>query len=90
MQTKTNCLLRGAGPADAVAMASIYNEGISERIATFQSEPQSGADLASLIDRSDTHPVLVAEREGRCRRLGCGEALQRLPPSARLPSACST
>ena len=64
MPTTIDCLLRPARPADAEAMASIYNEGIGERVATFQSEPQSATDLTPLIDRSATHPVLVAECEG--------------------------
>ena len=61
MRTGTDCLLRAALPADAGAMASIYNEGIRERVATFLDEPQSAADMAPLIAGSHTHPVLVAE-----------------------------
>jgi phosphinothricin acetyltransferase len=64
MRTKADCLLRPAADTDAGAIASIYNEGIRERVATFLSEPQSAADVAPLLDRSGSYPVLVAEVGG--------------------------
>lgn len=35
-------LTRRATPEDAAAIAWIYNEGIADRIATFETEPRSG------------------------------------------------
>ena len=37
---------RPATPADASAIAAIYNEGIADRIATFETEPRSATDIA--------------------------------------------
>jgi len=34
---------RAATPADAAAIAAIYNEGIADRIATFETAPRSSA-----------------------------------------------
>ncbi|MGH7399997.1 MAG: arsinothricin resistance N-acetyltransferase ArsN1 family A [Candidatus Rokuibacteriota bacterium] len=56
---------RLATPADAAAIAAIYNEGIADRIATFETEPRTVAQLASQItDKGDRFPTVVAEREG--------------------------
>ncbi len=54
---------RPATEADLDAVASIYNEGIADRIATFETEPRSAADLAGWARGSD--PFIVAVREGR-------------------------
>jgi L-amino acid N-acyltransferase YncA len=51
---------RNATPADAAAIASIYNEGIADRTATFETRPRSGADIEAWFDGS--HPVVVIER----------------------------
>jgi L-amino acid N-acyltransferase YncA len=57
---------RLATPADARAIAAIYNEGIADRIATFETEPRTPEQLtAQLIDKGDRFPTVVAEREGR-------------------------
>ena len=57
---------RLATPADAAAIAAIYNEGIADRMATFETEPLTSAQIAAqLVDRGDRYPTLVAEREGR-------------------------
>ena len=37
---------RAATLADAAAIATIYNEGIADRIATFETEPRSAAQIA--------------------------------------------
>lgn len=56
---------RLAAPADAAAIAAIYNEGIADRIATFETEPRTVEQLASQItDKGDRFPTVVAEREG--------------------------
>jgi L-amino acid N-acyltransferase YncA len=50
---------RAATIADAAAIAEIYNQGIADRIATFETEPRSAADIAEwFIPR---HLVVVAE-----------------------------
>ena len=53
--------VRDAGPADARAIAAIYNEGIEERTATFESAPRTAADIEGWLGASERLPVLVAE-----------------------------
>jgi phosphinothricin acetyltransferase len=51
---------------DAAAIAHIYNQGIAERVATFETEPRSAADIAAALDeRGERYPTLVVERGGR-------------------------
>ena len=57
---------RAARPEDAAAIAAIYNEGIEDRVATFETDPRSAADIAAVLgERADRFPALVAERDGR-------------------------
>ena len=57
---------RLATPADAAAIATIYNEGIADRVATFETEPRAAEQVAAqLTDRGDRFPTVVVEREGR-------------------------
>src|SRR5215475_12014356 len=57
---------RLATPADAAAIAAIYNEGIAERIATFETEPRTAQQIATqLRDKGDRFPTIVAEQDGR-------------------------
>ena len=57
---------RLATPDDAPAIAAIYNEGIADRIATFETEPRSPEQIArQLIDKGDRFPTVVAEHAGR-------------------------
>jgi len=53
--------IRQAQPSDADSIASIYNEGISERQATFQTRVQDGRDFAARIERGE--PMLVAAED---------------------------
>jgi L-amino acid N-acyltransferase YncA len=53
---------RQAVPDDAAAIARIYNDGIADRIATFETRPREAADIAAWFD--DIHPVVVAEEDG--------------------------
>ena len=53
---------RAASPADAEAIATIYNEGIADRIGTFETEPRSAEQIAAWFD--GRHPIVVVE-EGR-------------------------
>lgn len=51
---------------DAAAIAGIYNQGMAERIATFETDPRSPADIArQLSDKGDRFPTVVVERDGR-------------------------
>jgi L-amino acid N-acyltransferase YncA len=57
---------RLATPADAAAIAAIYNEGIADRIATFETEPRTPEQIAKqLIEKGDRFPTLVAEHAGQ-------------------------
>jgi L-amino acid N-acyltransferase YncA len=51
--------LRAATYADAPAVAAIYNEGIAERQATFETRPRAAAEIGPWIDEG--RPFLVAE-----------------------------
>src|SRR5438477_5873808 len=57
---------RVATPADAGAIAAIYNEGIADRIATFETEPRTAQQIAAqLVEKGDRFPTILAERAGR-------------------------
>jgi L-amino acid N-acyltransferase YncA len=57
--------VRPARAADAAAIAAIYNQGIAERIATFETEPRTAEQIAAwLAEKEGRYPVLVAERGG--------------------------
>jgi phosphinothricin acetyltransferase len=56
---------RPAAAADAAAIARIYNQGIADRLATFETEPRTLADIeAQLRERGDRYPTVVVERDG--------------------------
>ena len=54
---------RLATPADAAAIARIYNEGIEERIATFETRLRTAADVEKWFEDA-SHPVVVVEDGG--------------------------
>jgi phosphinothricin acetyltransferase len=57
---------RLATPDDAAAIAAIYNEGIAERIATFETEPRTAEQIAAqLREKAERFPTIVAEDDGR-------------------------
>ena len=57
---------RLATTADAAAIATIYNEGIADRIATFETEPRTVEQIkAQLADKGDRFPTVVAEQNGQ-------------------------
>jgi L-amino acid N-acyltransferase YncA len=57
---------RLATPADAATIAAIYNEGIADRIATFETEPRTLEQIAAqLAEKGERFPTVVAERAGR-------------------------
>ena len=53
---------RPAAPADAAAISAIYNEGIADRIATFETSPRSATDIVGWF--TGNHLVVVAESAG--------------------------
>jgi L-amino acid N-acyltransferase YncA len=52
--------VRPAAPGDAAAIAAIYNQGIAERIATFETEPRTPGAILTWLDAG--YPVLAAGR----------------------------
>lgn len=57
---------RLAEEGDAPAIASIYNEGIADRVATFETEPRSTEDRRRVIQQSTgTYPIVVVEDQGQ-------------------------
>src|SRR5579859_862281 len=59
-------MVRPAVLADAPMIAAIYNQGITERIATFETEPRAAEDLErQLRERGERYPTMVAELNGR-------------------------
>ena len=56
-------LSRAASPEDSEAIARIYNEGIEERIATFETSLRTAREIEAWF--SESHPVVVVEEEGR-------------------------
>ena len=53
---------RAATPADAAIMTEIYNQGIADRVATFQTEPRTPEQVVAWFD--GRHPHVVVERDG--------------------------
>jgi phosphinothricin acetyltransferase len=54
---------RTATHEDAPAITVIYNQGIEDRVATFETRPRSDGDVRAWFD--GTHPIIVVEDEGR-------------------------
>ena len=50
---------RAANPDDAEAIAGIYNEGIEDRVGTFEVEPRSAEDVLGWIEAG--YPIIVSE-----------------------------
>lgn len=53
---------RAATTDDAAAIARIYNQGIEERVATFETRLRSAEDVRAWFD--GVHPVVVVEDDG--------------------------
>src|SRR5215472_2467834 len=56
---------RAATPVDAPAIAAICNEGIADRVTTFETEPRSGTDIVGwftgiVAETGETGPVAFA------------------------------
>jgi phosphinothricin acetyltransferase len=54
-------MIRPATRADATSIAFIYNQGIEDRGATFETEPRTPADILARLDDANRFPLLVAE-----------------------------
>ena len=61
MVEATGLKTRAATPADASAIAAIYNEGIADRIATFETEPRTPAEIGAWFKPG--HLIVVAETD---------------------------
>jgi phosphinothricin acetyltransferase len=57
----TSLTVRAAQPTDAPAIAALYNAGIAERQATFETRPREPAEIGAWFDPG--LPFLVAEDE---------------------------
>ena len=55
-------VVRPATMEDAAAIARIYNEGIEDRVATFETRPRSAEDVRRWFD--GYHPIIVVEDAG--------------------------
>jgi L-amino acid N-acyltransferase YncA len=60
----TTTLLRPAHTTDAAAIASIYNDALAGREATFETEPRPPAAFQAQID-SERYPLPVVELDGQ-------------------------
>ena len=68
--------IRAATRADAAAIAALYNEGIAERQATFETRPREPDEIAAWFEPE--LPFLVAEIDGLT------------PTGASMPASAST
>jgi len=55
--------LRVAAPADATAIVTIYNQGIEDRVATFETRLRTPQEVEQWFD--GTHPIVVLETDQR-------------------------
>ena len=70
------------GP-DAAAIADIYNQGIEERIATFETALRSAQDVeAQLAEKGNRYPTVVVEVDGRIVAWASAGAYRARPPYA--------
>jgi phosphinothricin acetyltransferase len=60
--------VRAATPDDAPAMARIYNEGIADRMATFETRERTAEDVRAWFD--GVHPAVVVEFLGEIIAFG--------------------
>jgi L-amino acid N-acyltransferase YncA len=70
---------RDAAVADASAIARIYNEGIDDRVATFETRHRTADDVVQWLD--GRHPVVVVEGDS-------GEVIAFAATSAYRPRDC--
>jgi L-amino acid N-acyltransferase YncA len=58
----SNRFVRAGVPEDAARIAEIYNQGIEDRVATFETVPRSAAQIELWFSKG--YPVLVAGESG--------------------------
>src|SRR3954470_8686262 len=56
--------IRRANDDDAATIAEIYNQGIADGAATFETEPRSEDDMRARVRDANRFPVIVAESSG--------------------------
>ena len=67
--TQPTYTVRIAAADDADAIARIYNQGIEERIGTFETEPRAAVSImASLNQKGSRFPTVVVEQDNRPAR----------------------
>ncbi|HJU45094.1 MAG TPA: arsinothricin resistance N-acetyltransferase ArsN1 family A [Vicinamibacterales bacterium] len=54
---------RPASPDDAPMITQIYNEGIADRVGTFETRPRAVQDVLAWFD--GRHPIVVVEADGQ-------------------------
>jgi len=63
---RADLTVRLAAVSDAALITAIYNEGIEDRIATFETEPRTVKLIAAqLAERGDRFPTVVVERDSQ-------------------------
>ncbi len=66
MSNPPNTTVRLARLEDAPAITTIYNQGIEERNATFETEPRAVEQvIAQLTEKGERYPTVVVERDGQ-------------------------
>ena len=56
--------IRHAGEDDVAAIAEIYNQGIADGGATFETEPRTGEDIRARLLDTERFPLIVAQHSG--------------------------
>jgi phosphinothricin acetyltransferase len=58
--------VRSVASGDAAAITRIYNQGIEDRVATFQTVPRTITDVEQLLaERANRYPTMVVERDSQ-------------------------
>lgn len=77
MSQRLSQIVRDATARDAAAIARIYNHGIEDRVATFETQPRTPEQIEALLaerwaggpvgapDGKVKHPTVVVERDGQ-------------------------
>ena len=78
-------LVRAAAPADAAEIAAIYNEGIADRVATFETRERTVEEVRAWLD--DALPFIVATVDDGS---WAGRGSPRTPTAASTPASAST
>lgn len=68
---------RPATVGDAPAITAIYNQGIEDRTATFETRARDGGEIEAWFD--GVHPIVVVERDGEVVGFADTSAYRRRP-----------